>query len=91
MYLRRLVSRLSTLATQPAIVRPLSTTSTVRKAPTLSDIEPDKGYVFDQKQQKFRDDLLAAQQKREEAESKSPELRIVMMPLTPNREAGRAR
>lgn len=40
-----------------------------KRAPSLSDIQPDKGHVFDQKSAKFHEDLAAAHRKREEDES----------------------
>ena len=71
MYSRRLVSRLSTLSTS-SLARPLSTSIAAagpKRSPSLSDIEPDQGHVFDQRSQEFREDLAAAQKKREEEES----------------------
>jgi len=71
MYSRRLVSRLSTLGTSN-LTRPLSTSvvaAASKRAPSLSDVEPNKGQLFDQKSQQFRDDLAAAQKKREQEES----------------------
>lgn len=73
MYSRRLVSRLSSLGTSN-LTRPLSTSVAVAapsRAPSLSDVEPNKGHLFDQKSQQFRDDLAAAQKKREQEESSS--------------------
>ncbi|KAH0289503.1 NIPSNAP family protein [Aureobasidium namibiae CBS 147.97] len=70
MYSRRLVSRLSTLSTSN-LTRPLSTSvvaAAPKRAPSLSDVEPNKGQLFDQKSQQFRDDLAAAQKKREQEE-----------------------
>jgi len=40
-----------------------------KRAPSLSDIQPDKGHVFDQKSAKFHEDLAAAHRKREKDES----------------------
>lgn len=42
-----------------------------KRAPSLSDVEPDKGHEFDQRSQQFRDDLVAAHKKRDELESES--------------------
>lgn len=73
MYSRRLVSRLSSLGTSN-LTRPLSTSviaAAPKRAPSLSDVEPNKGQLFDQKSQQFRDDLAAAQRKREQEESQS--------------------
>ncbi|KAI4765780.1 NIPSNAP-domain-containing protein, partial [Aureobasidium sp. EXF-8846] len=70
MYSRRLVSRLSSLGTSN-LTRPLSTsvvTAASKRAPSLSDVEPNKGQLFDQKSQEFRDELAAAQKKREQDE-----------------------
>lgn len=47
----------------------LSAAKTVKRAPSLSDIQPDKGQIFDQKSAKFHEDLAAAHRKREEEES----------------------
>jgi hypothetical protein len=71
MYSRRIVSRLSSLGTSN-LTRPLSTsvvTAAPKRAPSLSDVEPGKGQLFDQKSQEFRDELAAAQKKREQDES----------------------
>ncbi|KAL2034332.1 NIPSNAP-domain-containing protein [Aureobasidium pullulans] len=70
MYSRRIVSRLSSLGTSN-LTRPLSTsvvTAAPKRAPSLSDVEPGKGQLFDQKSQEFRDELAAAQKKREQDE-----------------------
>ncbi|KAL1301544.1 hypothetical protein AAFC00_005783 [Neodothiora populina] len=77
MFSKRLVARLSSSTPLSApLLRPFSTSSAVsaaKRAPSISDVEPDKGHIFDQKSQKFRDDLIAAHKKRDQVEKKSGE------------------
>ncbi|GAB7353547.1 hypothetical protein MBLNU459_g3982t1 [Dothideomycetes sp. NU459] len=70
MYTRRLISRLSTVAPASAVTRSISTASALsaaKRSPSLSDLEPDKGHIFDQKNQLFREEL----RKREEEDHKN--------------------
>lgn len=74
MFSRRLASRLTFATHSSAVARSLSTSSAfaaAKRAPSLSDVEPDKGHEFDQRSQQFRDDLVAAHKKRDELESES--------------------
>lgn len=73
---RRIVPRLSnisaaTATTKTTAARPFSAAAAWSKAPSLSDIEPDTGHVFDQKQKHFRDNLAEAHRKRKEQERAS--------------------
>lgn len=51
--------------------RPLSTTQCLLKTPALADVEPGHGQVFDQKQQKFRQDLAERNRQQREKERQS--------------------
>ncbi|EME38733.1 hypothetical protein DOTSEDRAFT_75475 [Dothistroma septosporum NZE10] len=83
MYSRRLIPRLSAAVNTSSTTHPSTTTSLARaftgsaaqldktKAPALSDLEPNQGHVFDQKQKSFRDNLAEANRKRKEQERAS--------------------
>ena len=80
MYSRRLIPRLSaintstTQSTTTSLARPFTSSAAQwdkSKAPALSDIEPEQGHVFDQKQKSFRDNLAEANRKRKEQERAS--------------------
>ena len=78
---RRLAPRLSGLSTPAvpatrAVAHSFTTTTTTAasqssKAPALSDIEPDRGPAFDEKQKQFRTNLAELNRKRKEQERQS--------------------
>lgn len=84
MYSRRVIPRLTTAintttpSTSASLARPFASSAaqwdkdkSKHKAPAISDIEPDQGHIFDQKQKAFRDNLAEANRKRKEQERAS--------------------
>ncbi|KLJ13082.1 hypothetical protein EMPG_11948 [Blastomyces silverae] len=59
------------------ILRPLSTTSALCRAPSLRDITPDNAASFNAKQKEFRANLEAARKKKAQAESQSDHASVV--------------
>jgi hypothetical protein len=72
---RRLAARVSGGATpSTTFLRPFSSTPLApwpQRTPALSDIEPDKGHLFDAKQKEFRDNLARIQKEKKERERQS--------------------
>ena len=72
MFTRRFAARLSSTSTSTSTTttfhRPLSITACLNRAPALSDIKPEQGHVFDQKQQSFRANLADLQRQKKQRE-----------------------
>lgn len=64
--------RVAASTTLRSAARPFSTTTRTLKSPALADVQPDNAHVFDQRQQKFREELSArVRREREQRESAS--------------------
>ena len=77
MSLRRIVPRFA--AFNSSSTRSLSTSriALAGRAPSLSDIEPDKGHEFDARSEQWRKQLAdaAAQRERQERKYRTPDIR----------------
>ncbi|PGH28989.1 hypothetical protein GX50_08272 [[Emmonsia] crescens] len=60
-----------------SILRPLSTTSALCRAPSIRDITPDTAASFNARQKEFRENLEAARKKKEQTESQSGHASVV--------------
>ena len=69
---RRLLTAAPNVVATPVIIRPLSTTASLRtpsKAPALGDITGTGSDVFNQRQKEFRENLEAARKRKEQQDS----------------------
>ena len=64
--LARQVARAAAGATPRSSLRAFSSTATQCRAPTIADVTPNSVETFNTKQRQFREQLIAAQQQREE-------------------------
>ncbi|WPH01762.1 protein nipsnap like 1 [Acrodontium crateriforme] len=72
MFSRRLIPRVSSASsTSTFISRPFTISHCFQRSPALSDVQPGRAEVFEQKQKEFRENLAEAQRQKKERESQS--------------------